>query len=181
MRILVTGGAGYIGSVVVDRLIKDRYEVVVVDNLLTGRREVVAAGIPFYECNCGDREKMRPVFEKHDIDVVMHFAASALVGESVKKPALYFQNNVIQTQNLLDMMLEAGCMKFILSSSAATFGEPKYTPIDEKHPQNPINPYGFTKLINEQTLKWYHKAYGLKYNVFRYFIGGFYDIKNNEY
>ena len=101
--------------------------------------------------------------------MVMHFAASALAGESVVNPALYFQNNVIETQNLLDSMRKFHCQRFILSSSAATFGEPEYTPIDEKHPQNPINPYGLTKRINEQTLEWYHHAYGLKYNIFRYF------------
>jgi UDP-glucose 4-epimerase len=112
---------------------------------------------------------MQSIFIDHKIDVVMHFAASALVGESVANPALYFQNNVIETQNLLDTMRKFDCQRFILSSSAATFGEPEYSPIDEKHPQNPINPYGLTKLINEQTLTWYHRAYGLMYNVFRYF------------
>lgn len=169
MQVLVTGGAGYIGSITVEKLIEKGIDVVVVDNLSIGRREAVQPEIPFYQYNCGDRAKMQSIFIDHKIDVVMHFAASALVGESVENPALYFQNNVIETQNLLDTMRKFNCQRFILSSSAATFGEPEYSPIDEKHPQNPINPYGLTKLINEQTLAWYHRAYGLLYNVFRYF------------
>lgn len=169
MNILVTGGAGYIGGVVVERLLADNYQVVVVDNLSTGRRENVEDGVPFHQVNCGDVEKMSEVFNKHQIDVVMHFAASALVGESVEKPALYFENNVTATLNLLKVMRQSGCDRFILSSTAATFGEPEYTPIDEKHPQNPVNPYGLTKLMDEQILCWYHQAYGLKYNIFRYF------------
>jgi UDP-glucose 4-epimerase len=99
----------------------------------------------------------------------MHFAASVQVGESVEEPAIYFHNNVTETLDLLESMRESGCNKFILPSTAATFGEPEYTPIDESHPQNPINPYGLTKLINEQMLDWYHRAYGFKYHVFRYF------------
>ena len=169
MQILVTGGAGYIGSVTVEKLIEKEIGVVVVDNLSIGRREAVRPEIPFYQGNFGDKGLLHGIFTDHKIDVVMHFAASALVGESVVNPALYFQNNVVETQHLLDMMRTFDCQRFILSSSAATFGEPKYSPIDEKHPQNPINPYGLTKLINEQALYWYHQAYGLKYNVFRYF------------
>jgi UDP-glucose 4-epimerase len=169
MQVLVTGGAGYIGSVTVEKLIEKDIDVVVVDNLSIGRQEALPPEIPFYQCNCGDRGMMQNIFTDHKIDVVMHFAASALVGESVSNPALYFQNNVIETQNLLDTMRKFDCQRFILSSSAATFGEPEYSPLDEKHPQNPINPYGLTKLINEQMLNWYHRAYGLLYNVFRYF------------
>ena len=169
MQVLVTGGAGYIGSVTTEKLFEKDIGVVVVDNLSVGRREVVRPEIPFYQCNCGDRGKLQSIFTDHKIDVVMHFAASALVGESVENPALYFQNNVLETQNLLDTMRAFDCQRFILSSSAATFGEPEYSPIDEKHPQKPINPYGLTKLMNEQVLYWYHHAYGLQYNVFRYF------------
>jgi UDP-glucose 4-epimerase len=169
MQVLVTGGAGYIGSVTVDLLINKGIDVIVVDNLSTGRREAFGEEIPFYQYNCGDRAKLQHIFTEHKIDVVMHFAASALVGESVANPALYFQNNVIETQNLLDTMRKFHCQRFILSSSAATFGEPEYSPIDENHPQNPTNPYGLTKMINEKTLAWYHHAYGLMYNVFRYF------------
>jgi UDP-glucose 4-epimerase len=169
MQVLVTGGAGYIGSVTVDLMLSKEIDVVIVDNLSTGRRESLPEEIPFYQIHCGDWVKMQQVFSEHKIDVVMHFAASALVGESIHNPALYFQNNVVETQNLLDTMRKFNCERFILSSSAATFGEPQYSPIDEKHPQNPINPYGLTKWINEQTLAWYHHAYGLMYNVFRYF------------
>lgn len=169
MQVLVTGGAGYIGSVTVDLLLSKDIDVIVIDNLSTGRRETLPEDIPFYQFRCGDRVKLQQIFTDHKIDVVMHFAASALAGESVINPALYFQNNVLETQNLLDTMRTYDCQRFILSSSAATFGEPEYTPIDENHPQNPINPYGLTKLINEQTLEWYHHAYGLMYNVFRYF------------
>jgi UDP-glucose 4-epimerase len=169
MQVLVTGGAGYIGSVTVDLLLSKGIDVVVIDNLSTGRRETLPDDIPFYQINCGDRAQLRHIFTDHKINVVMHFAASALAGESVTNPALYFQNNVIETQNLLDSMRKFHCQRFILSSSAATFGEPEYSPIDENHPQNPINPYGLTKRINEQTLEWYHHAYDLKYNIFRYF------------
>ena len=169
MQVLVTGGAGYIGSVTVEKLIEKGIDVIVVDNLSIGRQEALPPEIPFYQRNCGDRGTMQNIFTDHKIDVVMHFAASALVSESVANPALYFQNNVIETQNLLDTMRKFDCQRFILSSSAATFGEPEYSPLDEKHPQNPINPYGLTKLINEQMLDWYHRAYGLRYNVFRYF------------
>ena len=169
MQVLITGGAGYIGSVTVEKLVENDIDVIVVDNLSIGRKEALAPGVPFFHCNCGDRSMMQQIFSDYKIDVVMHFAASALVGESVLNPALYFYNNVIETQNLLDTMRQFDCQRFILSSSAATFGEPDYTPIDENHPQRPINPYGLTKLIDEQMLYWYHRAYGLKYNVFRYF------------
>jgi UDP-glucose 4-epimerase len=169
MKVLVTGGAGYIGGVVVDKLLKSGYKVVIVDNLSSGRRENVEMNIPFFVHNCGDKVKIQQVFKEHNIELVMHFAASALIAESVKDPSLYFHNNVVETLNLLNVMREYNCNRFILSSSGATFGEPEYTPIDEEHPQHPINPYGLTKLINEQTLKYFHDAYGLKYNVFRYF------------
>jgi len=121
MRILITGGAGYIGSVVVERLLENGYNAVVVDNLSIGHREAVPENVPLYVHDCGDLEKMRQLFSEQTIDVVMHFAASALVGESVQQPQQYFQNNVTQTLNLLLVMREFGCDKFILSSSAATF------------------------------------------------------------
>jgi UDP-glucose 4-epimerase len=167
--ILVIGGAGYIGSVVVELLRAQGYKVVVVDNLSTGYRDAVAENIPFYACACGDQEKMREVFRSHDIDVVMHFAAFSLVHESIKEPQKYFINNIAETINLLAVMREFNCDKFILSSTAAIFGEPEYTPIDEVHPKNPVNPYGLSKLTLENILHWYHKSYGLKYNSFRYF------------
>jgi UDP-glucose 4-epimerase len=109
------------------------------------------------------------VFREDKVDVVMHFAAFALVGESVENPKKYYQNNVVETINLLNTMLENNCSRFIFSSTCATYGEPQYSPMDEKHPQYPINPYGFTKLVVEKTLTDYSKAYGLKFNAFRYF------------
>jgi UDP-glucose 4-epimerase len=169
MTILIVGGAGYIGSVVVEELLKSGYETVVVDNLSTGHRDAVDAGIPFYDCGCGDFSRMRGVFDNHDFDVVMHFAAFSLVQESVKNPTIYFQNNIADTISLLSIMKEYACFKFILSSTAAIFGEPQYTPIDENHPKNPINPYGYSKFVLENILQWYHRSYGLQYNSFRYF------------
>ena len=180
MTILITGGAGYIGSVVTEMLLEKEYSLVVVDNLTTGNRHVIEDIISFYNCNCGNIDIMRRVFNDHKIDIVMHFAASALVGESVEKPELYFKNNVSETLNLLSVMRDSGCDKFILSSSAAIFGEPEYTPIDEKHSKNPINPYGLSKLMNEEMLEWYHKTYGLKYNSFRYFNAAGATEKNGE-
>lgn len=168
--ILLIGGAGYIGSVVVEQLIKSGYNVIVVDNLNRGHQDSVNPAIPFYQINCGDIDAMqKKVFENHKIDVVMHFAAFALVGESVENPILYYQNNVVETLNLLKMMLKNDCNRFIFSSTCATYGEPQYSPMDETHPQNPINPYGFTKLVVEKALMDYHSAYGLKFNIFRYF------------
>jgi UDP-glucose 4-epimerase len=167
--ILVVGGAGYIGSVVVEQLIHKGHGVVIVDNFSTGYRESVNPKANLYEYSCGDKEKMDQVFNENKIDVVMHFAAFALVGESVENPRKYYQNNVIETANLLNSMLDNGCSRFIFSSTAATYGEPQYSPMDEEHPQDPINPYGFTKLVVEKTLIDYHKAYGLKFNAFRYF------------
>jgi len=167
--ILVIGGAGYIGSVVVEQLINQGYDTVIVDNFSTGFRNSVNPKAKLYECSCGDSAKMAQVFKENDINVVMHFAAFALVGESVENPRKYYQNNVVETINLLNTMLEYDCKKFIFSSSCATYGEPQYSPMDEKHPQNPINPYGFTKLVVEKSLIDYHVAYGLKFNAFRYF------------
>jgi len=167
--ILVVGGAGYIGSVVVEQLILQNYKVVIVDNFSTGFRQLVNKKAKLYECNCGDKNSMSQVFGENNIDVIMHFAAFALVGESVENPRKYYQNNIIETVNLLDSMLEYNCKRFIFSSTCATYGEPQYTPMDEKHPQNPINPYGFTKLTVEKALRDYNAAYGLKFNAFRYF------------
>ena len=167
--ILVVGGAGYIGSVVVEQLINKGCKVVIVDNFSTGHRESVNPKAILYECSCGDTVKMSQVFKENKIDVVMHFAAFALVGESVENPRKYYQNNVIETISLLNSMLENDCNRFIFSSTCATYGEPQYSPMDEKHPQNPINPYGFTKLVVEKTLCDYHDAYDLKFNAFRYF------------
>jgi UDP-glucose 4-epimerase len=169
MGVLVTGGAGYIGSVAVEDL-KDRGEgVVVLDNLVYGHREAVADGVPFYQGNIGDKALVARILAEHDIDACMHFSAYAYVGESVEQPAKYYQNNFVETLHLLDALREASVSKFIFSSTCATYGVPEYVPIDENHPQWPINPYGWSKLMVERALDSYDSAYGLKYIALRYF------------
>jgi len=167
-RILVAGGAGYIGSHMADFLKKEGYDVVVLDNLSTGHREAVLDA-EFVEGDLGDKNLLAQLFKQHQFDAVMHFAAFTQVGESVNHPAKYYHNNVCNTLNLLDAMLQAKVKNFIFSSSAAIFGNPKYTLIDVEHPQNPINPYGKTKLMVEQILDDYDRAYGLKSVCLRYF------------
>ncbi|RKY66178.1 MAG: UDP-glucose 4-epimerase GalE [Candidatus Latescibacterota bacterium] len=169
MKVLVTGGAGYIGSVVVEQLLEGGYEVVVVDNLKQGHREAVLPGAEFYEGDFGDGELLEGIFGEHKIDAVLHFAAEAQVADSMTNPHKYFLTNVSKGLVLLEAMRAHGCDRFIFSSTAATFGEPKYTPIDEEHPQEPINAYGESKLMFEKILDWYHRAYGLKFMSFRYF------------
>src|SRR3982751_5598063 len=169
MGVLVTGGAGYIGSVAVEDL-KDRgEEVVVLDNLVYGHREAVADGVPFYEGSIGDKRLITRILSEHKIDACMHYSAYAYVGEWVEQPAKYYQNNFVETLHLLDALREGGVSRFIFSSTCATYGVPKYVPIDEKHPQWPINPYGWSKLMVERALDSYDFAYGLKYVALRYF------------
>lgn len=167
--ILVTGGAGYIGSVCVEQLLTQGEEVVVIDNLVEGNREAVLPEAVFVEGDFGDREVLKDIFANYSVDAVVHFAAHASVPLSMADPAGFYQNNITNGINLLDVMIEHDCKRMIFSSSAAVFGEPQYIPIDEKHPQNPINPYGETKLAFEKILYWYHKAYGFRVNSFRYF------------
>jgi UDP-glucose 4-epimerase len=169
MILLVTGGAGYIGSVCVDELIKQGYEVVVVDNLQQGHREALHPSAIFYEGDCGDPSLLNNIFHTHAIDAVMHFAANTVVEQSMTEPAEFFHNNLINGITLLDVMLEHNCTRLIFSSTAAVFGEPQYNPIDEKHPKVPINSYGESKLMFERVLDWYHRAYGLKFIALRYF------------
>jgi UDP-glucose 4-epimerase len=169
MAILVTGGAGYIGSVVVRDLIRDGHSPVVLDNLVYGHRESLPDGVPFFEGNVGDPELIGRIAAEHDIEACMHFSAYAYVGESVEQPQRYFHNNVIETLRLLDALIENNIRKFVFSSTCATFGEPQYTPIDERHPQNPTNPYGWTKFMIERVLESYDKAYDLKFVALRYF------------
>lgn len=166
---MVTGGAGYIGSVAVEDLAKRGEQVVVLDNLVYGHREAVAERVPFYEGGIGDKELVKRITADHSIDACMHFSAYAYVGESVEDPAKYFQNNFVETVHLLDALRENGVDRFIFSSTCATYGVPQYVPIDEKHPQWPINPYGWTKLMVERALDAYDAAYGLKYVALRYF------------
>ena len=169
MAILVTGGAGYIGSVAVEDLRAKGENVVVLDNLVYGHRQAVDDSIPFYEGNIGDKSLVREILSEHEIDACMHFSAFAYVGESVEKPQIYYENNFVQTINLLDVLIENDVRKFIFSSTCATYGEPEYVPIDEKHPQKPTSPYGWTKFMVERALADYDRAYNLKFVALRYF------------
>ncbi len=169
MAILVTGGAGYIGSVTVELLRQRGHEVVVVDNLEYGHRKAVDASCPFYEGNAGDEELITRIVAEHNIDACVHFAAYAYVGESVLDPAKYFENNTIQTSRLLNALNLAGVKRFIFSSTCATYGDPVRIPIDETHPQKPVNPYGWTKFMTERILESYDIAYGFKFVALRYF------------
>lgn len=166
--ILVAGGAGYIGSHTVKYLLKNDYNVVVVDNLIYGHKEAVLTK-NFEQIDLADKKALDGVFKKYKIDAVIHFAAFTYVGESVTQPQKYYWNNVVNTLNLLDVMIENDVKNIVFSSTCATYGNPQYTPIDEKHPQSPINPYGKTKLMMEQIMADYETAYGLKYVALRYF------------
>ena len=169
MAILVTGGAGYIGSVAVADLRKRGESPVVIDNLVYGHRDAITSDVPFYEGAVGDKTLVNSILNEHEIDACMHFSAYAYVGESVEDPQKYFQNNYVETLNLLEVLMKHGVKKFVFSSTCATYGEPQYTPIDEKHPQSPTNPYGWSKFMIERTLEAYDRAYGLKYVALRYF------------
>jgi UDP-glucose 4-epimerase len=168
MKILITGGAGYIGSHVNKMLHENGYETVVVDNLITGHGESIKWGTPEI-ADLADFDRLRFLFDKYRFDTVFHFAAYAYVGESVKEPAKYYRNNVVNTINLLDAMREYNSKRIVFSSSCATYGIPESLPIKEDAPQKPINPYGRTKLMMEQILEDYHKAYGIDYCCLRYF------------
>ncbi len=167
--ILVFGGAGYIGSHTVKHLLDNGYQVVVADNLIYGHREAVDKRAIFEHADLLDKYSLQQLFNKHKIDAVIHFAAFAYVGESVAEPQKYYFNNVVGTINLLNVMMEHNVKDIVFSSTCATYGEPKYTPIDENHPQNPINPYGRTKLMIEQIFADYERAYGLRHIALRYF------------
>lgn len=168
MRVLVVGGAGYIGSHMVKMLLSQGHDVITLDNLSSGHRDAVLGGA-FVEGDLADTACLQQVFKKYQPEAVMHFASYIQVGESVKKPDIYYRNNVINTLNLLDTMLAFNVKKFIFSSTAAVFGEPDYVPIDEAHPNRPLNPYGRSKLIIEQILKDYDKAFDLRSVCLRYF------------
>jgi UDP-glucose-4-epimerase GalE len=167
-HILVVGGAGYIGSHMCKYLAKHGYNPVVLDNLVYGHEEAVKWG-PFYKGSMENKDLLNHIFTNHKIAAVMHFAAYCYVGESVTEPAQYYRNNVSNTAILLEEMVKCGINNFIFSSSCATYGEPIEIPITEKHPQNPVNPYGRTKLMVEQMLADFHHAYGLKHTCLRYF------------
>ena len=168
MKVLVVGGAGYIGSHMVKILSQAGHQVTTLDNLSNGYKDAVKYG-DFIEGDIADAGLLNKLFTQNSFDGVMHFASYIQVGESVEKPSMYYRNNVTNTQVLLDAMVEHGIKYFIFSSTAATFGEPEYTPIDEAHPQKPINPYGHSKLMVEQILRDFDHAYGLKSVSLRYF------------
>ncbi len=168
MKVLVVGGAGYIGSHMVKMLALAGHDVVTLDDLSNGYKDAVKYG-EFVEGNIADAVLLDRLFSENAFDGVMHFASFIQVGESVEKPSMYYRNNVSNTQVLLDAMVDHNVKSFIFSSTAATFGEPEYTPIDEKHPQKPINPYGHSKLMVEQILSDFDHAYGLKSVSLRYF------------
>jgi UDP-glucose 4-epimerase len=166
--ILITGGAGYIGSHINKLLSENGYETVVVDNLINGHAEAVKWG-KLEIADLSDTERLKSLFDKYRFDTVFHFAAYAYVGESVEYPAKYYRNNVVNTINLLDAMREFQTKRIIFSSSCATYGIPASIPIKEDAPQNPINPYGRTKLMMEQLLRDYNEAYDIDYCCLRYF------------
>jgi UDP-glucose 4-epimerase len=168
MRILVAGGAGYIGSHMVRRLDEAGYSVLVLDNLSTGHAESLQ-NVKLIVGEIGDAERVTQILGDYQIDAVMHFAANALVGESVENPAKYYQNNVVATLSLLDAMRQAGVRKIVFSSSCAVYGVPRTVPITEHEFLNPVNPYGFTKFVIERALADYAMAYGFGFAALRYF------------
>lgn len=168
MRVLVTGGAGYIGSQTAKALAQSGHQVVVLDNLSTGHRGAVKWG-PFIEGDLSDKELLATTFKERRIEAVLHFAASLLVGESVKNPQKYFRNNVVNTIQLLDVMKSCSVNYIVFSSSAAVYGNPEKVPIPEDHSKAPVNPYGDSKLCMERAIHWYGTAYGLRGVSLRYF------------
>ena len=169
MRILVTGGAGYIGSVVADRLLRSGHSVAVLDNLSKGHMEAVPAQAQFIQADTGDALALASVFEQGRFDAVMHFAAFIEAGESMLVPEKYFDNNSARALTLLEAVLKYRVPRFVLSSTAAVYGEPRRMPITEDDPLEPTNAYGESKLIVERMLTWFHRVHGLRYASLRYF------------
>jgi len=169
MNVLVTGGAGYVGSIVTEEVLKRGHKVVVLDNLQQGHKEAVLSPAEFVLGDICNVEALEEVFRRFKIDAVMHMAAETVVEYSITDPKRYFQNNIVGGINLLSVMLKYGVGKIIFSSSAAVYGEPHSVPIEEDHPEAPINSYGESKLMFERILDWYGRAYGLRHISFRYF------------
>jgi UDP-glucose 4-epimerase len=169
MKILVTGAAGYIGSVLTEELIRQEYQVIALDNLSQGHRAAVVSEATFVQADLGDSEALDEVFQLYHIDTVMHLAAESLVEESMTDPKRYFHNNVVGGLNLLDTMLKHHVSKLVFSSTAAVYGNPYSIPIKEGAPTPPVNVYGESKLMFEKILHWYGHAYGLKFISLRYF------------
>ncbi len=168
MNLLITGGAGYIGSHTAKAFARAGFEPVVLDSLERGHRDSVRWG-PLIEANLADRAALERALRTNQIDAVIHFAAYAYVGESMRLPDRYFRNNVVHTLNLLEAMNAAGVGKIVFSSTCATYGDPVRIPIAEDHPQQPVNPYGESKLMVERMLRWYGEAYGFQWAALRYF------------
>jgi UDP-glucose-4-epimerase GalE len=168
MIVLIAGGAGYIGSHTAKAMAAAGHTPVVLDNLSFGHTYAVQWG-PLEVGDLGDPAFVRAVLDKHKIEAVVHFAAHAAVGESVVEPRKYFHNNTVNTLHLLDAMLDRGIKRIVFSSTCATYGDPIRMPLDESHPQNPVNPYGESKFFVERILHWYANAYGLRYAALRYF------------
>ena len=169
MRVLVAGGCGYIGSVVADSLLDAGHEVVVFDSLVTGHRNAVPEAAVFVRGGLADIEALDDLFSRYDFDAVMHFAAFIQAGESMEKPGLYFQNNVCNSLRLIEQAAAHGVKRFVFSSTAAVYGEPKEGLISEDDPLAPANPYGESKLMIERMLHWFGEIYGLRYAALRYF------------
>lgn len=169
MRVLVTGGAGYIGSVVTEQLVSDGHEVVVYDNLNKGHREAVAEGAQFVQADLRDVEMLRTTLVDRGIEAVIHMAADSLVGESYQNPSKYYDNNLVSGLKLLNVMKDSGVNRIVFSSTAAVYGEPEKQPIEETDSTRPSNPYGESKLAFERAMHWYESAFGLRYASLRYF------------
>ncbi|HYR21328.1 MAG TPA: UDP-glucose 4-epimerase GalE [Chthoniobacterales bacterium] len=169
MKILVVGGAGYIGSVCAELLLDEGHGVTIFDNLSEGHRRALDPRAEFVEGDLVDRQSIEKTLAKQRPDAVMHFAANALVGESMQNPSKYFRNNIANGLNLLDAMVNVGVGKIVFSSTCAIFGPPERVPIDETMPARPINPYGESKLAFEKILRWYGEIHGLKFVSLRYF------------
>jgi UDP-glucose 4-epimerase len=166
---MVTGGAGYIGSVVTEELVRDGHNVVVYDKLQKGHRQAVVAPAVFVHADLADKANLQETLSAHRIEAVIHMAADSLVGESCAQPAKYYRTNVVAGLNLLDAMRETDVGYLVFSSTAATYGEPEKQPIEETDPNRPTNPYGESKLAFERALRWYDEAYGFRYASLRYF------------
>ena len=177
MKILVTGGAGYIGSHMSLVLLRAGHDVVVVDDLSGGHRDAVPAGATFVEAGVGDRERMQEVLSLHGVEAILHFAGRIEVGESMRDPRRFYENNLAATFGLVEAALDARVGRFVLSSTAAVYGDPVRVPIDEDHPTAPINPYGDTKLAVERMLAAYGRAYGLRWAALRYFNAAGADVQ----
>ena len=169
MKIFITGGAGYIGSICAELMINEGHEITIFDNLSEGHRAAVDPRAQFIEGDLQDRQSVESALGRTRADAVMHFAANALVGESMQNPSKYFRNNIANGLNLLDSMIATGVRQFVFSSTCAIFGPPERVPIEETTPMRPINPYGESKLAFEKILRWYDQIHGLRFVSLRYF------------